>query len=262
MNELFALALAKFPPSRIPAMLEEMLRSRVEVLQGAHEDAKVQYVEFLGAGEGVATMLAAAQQYDIVPIDQDLDDAGYSIYDGLSIVLRAYQSRQLPLIESEIKLRQDAQDLLSALFPKGNEIFRYSHLAEWSEVKTLLQRAELSENAKKLEGLGLGHFFARLRRCHEALGLLLGIQGPSSEGASVGVARFEEALSQLISVVVLRYGKDTDEHRKMRELLVGPVKRHIEAYREEQRRRQARSVHARQAEQEEPEPTTNEDSGV
>jgi hypothetical protein len=261
MNELFALALAKFPPSRIPALLEEMLRAKDELLQSDQEDAKVQYVEFLGAGEGVVSMLAATQYYDIVLVDQDLDDAGYSIYEWLSIVLRAYQSRQLPLLESEVKLRQDAHELLSTLFPKGNEIFRYSHLAEWSEVKTLLQRSELPDNAKKIEGLGAGYLFTRLQRCHEALGLLLGIQGPSSDESSVGLARFEEALSQLISLVVLRYGKELDHHRHMRELLVGPVKRHIEAYREEVRRRQARLA-ANAAKQEEPEPTSNEDSGV
>ena len=62
-------------------------------------------------------------------------------------------------------------------------------------------------------------------------------------------------------MVVLRYGKDTDEHRKMRELLVGPVKRHIEAYRDEQRRRQARLA-AQAAKQPEPEPALCGDSGV
>jgi hypothetical protein len=260
MNDLFSLAVAKFPLSRVPALIAEVKKGKDEVYLRATEDAKVYYLEFVSAGESVEVMLAAEREYDIVLIDQDLDDAGYSIIDSLSIVQRAYQCRQLPLTEPEVSLRQDAQDLLSSVFPKGNEIFRYGHLAQWSEVKTLLQRSENPENAKKIARLGLGHYFIRLERCHQVLGGLLGIQG--EPGAEVStVVRFEEALSQLISVVVLRYSKDTDEHRRMRELLVGPIKRHVEAYREEQRRKQAKLA-AQLAKQTEPEPAPHQESGV
>jgi hypothetical protein len=240
MNELFALAMAKFPPNRIPAMLEEMRGAKESIVQRASAEAQAKYLTVLEAGVGVESMLAAAKAYDLVLVDQDLDDSGYGFLDACAAVERVYIGRQIQLTDEERQLRQDSRDLVVSLFPKGNEIFRYSHIAEWSEVRTLLQRADSEENAKKIARLGLSHIIARMRRCHKILGELLGIQSTSGEIQSEGVAQFETAFGELISIVVLQYGKDTDEARQMRDLLVGPFKRHLEAYREEQRRRQAK----------------------
>jgi hypothetical protein len=240
MNELFALAMAKFPPSRIPAMLEEMRGGRESILQRASPEAQEKYLAVLDAGAGVETMLAASKAYDVLLVDQDLDDSGYGFLDACAAIERIYAGRQVPLTEEEEELRQSARELVAALFPKGNEILRYSHLAEWSEIKTLLQRAALSENAKKIERLGLSHIISRMQRCHQLLGEILGIH-LTGEIQQEGVARFESAFGELVSVVVLQYAKDTDAERQMRELLLGPFKRHLEAYRDEQRRRALRA---------------------
>lgn len=248
MSELFSLALVKLPPSRIPALHAEMRKSKEIILDpnaGALVDVRVCYQQFLAAAQAVETVISSNQELDLILIDQDLDDVGYGIFDALRSYVRAMRVRQLPLVSEEEILRQDAQDLLSSLFPKGNEIFRYSHIAEWSEVKTLLLRSQLPENQKKIERLGLGVCFARMERCHFEMGRLLGVYEAGSAPQSGALAQFETALAQLISSIVLRYGQDTDEHRRWRELLIEPIRRHVELYREEQRRRaQTRSQSA------------------
>ena len=105
---------------------------------------------------------------------------------------------------------------------------------------------------QKITHLGLGHIIARMKRCHQLLGELLGIQF-TAEIQVEGVAQFESAIGQLISVVVLQYAKENDADRELRELLIGPFKRHVEAYREEQRRRQQKLSQSK------PEPTIKTD---
>ena len=119
---------------------------------------------------------------------------------------------------------------------KGREIFSLSFVQEYNAVKIVLAKAKTSPVAEAISRLGLIEEFERLTQCHDALRLLVGVGTTGVAPDGNAFERFDEARGQLAGAILLFLGKDADEHRYWRSLIMGPISKHIEQYRERRRK--------------------------
>jgi hypothetical protein len=248
MENPMSLVLAKFPPHRVPALVQEMKKELgvITSTTGAAPLSRDAYQQAILHGEGIEAALASGGGLDIVLVDQDLDEVGYGLHGSLQGKLRSFSARQIKLEPEEAQQREDAEVALATLYPQGTEIFRYNFAAEWNAVKLLLERSRRDGMPLRLQRLGAAVELQRLERCHTILGQLLGYTAglPGSPEEKV-VALFEKAIQRLIAGVVVEYPEDTDADRRWRAILLGPYERHLNTYLQDRRRqREARAVEA------------------
>jgi hypothetical protein len=243
IEQVLPLGSAKFPIERVPTLLDSLKKQRDEIndaTHGAKPNARAAWNEFLGASEGVVTQLSVSGGA-ITLVDQDLDSVGYALISALEAKARAFSSVGVPLLPHEQSLADDAKILARELFEEqgGTKLFKRNYVAEYNGVRLILEKAKQPNHAARVTRLGLNLEFARLERCHTRFGELLGITAEDKEVSIV--ARFQSAAIQLVAAIVIDYGAITDA--KWRERLAGPFARHIEDYRQEQRRiRSARNT--------------------
>jgi hypothetical protein len=241
---LLKLAGAKFPPEQTPALLKDLeaLKDTISTIN-LNPELRAGHDAVIEALRAVKEQLTTQQQFDSVLVDADFDAAGYGIHDIIDGKERVATAHQLPLTE---KLTQQLSDVkrIRALFildnAQGKDIFRLPYQEEYNAIEIVLSRTKTPEAKAAINRLSLPEDFERLTECHEVLRRLLGIGvagvNPGDPTQKTAFARFEEAIKQLIFAVGLFASKETDEHRRIRQVLLGAYEKHVNTYRERQRK--------------------------
>lgn len=246
---LLDLAGAKFPPEQTPALLEDMLAVKDQVITvpgkshplEIHSAIQASYHDAINALIATKEQLSLTKEYDTVLVDQDLDSAGYGIFEIVEGKERVASSKQVPLSDSLQRRLEDIR-LVRGLFRldtvEGRAIFSLSFYEEYNALKIVLSRAEAPEAKAAIERLGLSEDFERLSYCCDILRRLLGIGKSEQTSASEGpFIRFSKAAQQLIFAVGLYASEDTEAHRKIRALVLGPYEKHVVLFREHRKKK-------------------------